>query len=145
MRESDLQSVRAIEVEAYDFPWSRVIFRDCLRAGYTCVAAMTDDGLQGYSVMSVAANESHILNLCVRPQRQGRGDGRRLLNYVIGRAYDTGVDTMFLEVRPSNQAALALYHSAGFNQIGVRRDYYPTFDGREDALVLARALIRDAS
>lgn len=138
----DLPTIRAIERAAYDFPWTESIFRNCMRARYACVSAEADACVLAYAVMSMAAGEAHVLNLCVRPQSQGRGQGRRLLEHLIETAFENAVDTMFLEVRPSNPVALALYQNAGFNQIGVRQDYYPTHQGREDALVLARALTR---
>jgi len=142
MREDDLPKIDEIERKAYDFPWSTSIFRDCMRARYACVLAENEDGLLAYAVMSMAAGEAHVLNLCVKPECQGQGRGRRILDHLIETAFENGVDTMFLEVRPSNPAAVALYHEAGFNQIGVRQDYYPAHEGREDALVLARALMR---
>lgn len=142
MREEDLADIDEIERQAYDFPWSTSVFRDCMRARYACILADSDDGLRAYAVMSMAAGEAHVLNLCVKPECQGQGEGRRILDHLIETAFENDVDTMFLEVRPSNPAALTLYHDAGFNQIGVRQDYYPSYEGCEDALVLARALTR---
>ena len=140
MRENDLAATEAIDREAYDFPWTEAIFRDCMRARYICILAESGEQRLGHAVMSMAAGEAHILNLCVRPRFQGSGWGRRILDHLVETAHQNGVDTMFLEVRPSNPAALALYHNAGFNQIGIRQDYYPSHGGCEDALVLARAL-----
>ena len=139
MREGDLAAVGIIEGDAYDFPWSESIFRDCMRARYACLVAEANTLQLGHAVMSMAAGEAHILNLCVRSESQGQGWGRQILEHLMELAYASGVDTVFLEVRPSNPVALALYHRSGFNQIGVRQDYYPSHDGREDALVLARA------
>jgi ribosomal-protein-alanine acetyltransferase len=90
--------------------------------------------------MTVAAGESHLLNVCVRPERQREGHGMRLLEHLVALSRRHHADTALLEVRPSNRAALALYRKAGFNEVGVRRGYYPGTNGREDALILARHL-----
>lgn len=140
MTEADLPAIMAIELAAYPFPWTEGILRDCLRVGYNCWVYETADGIQGYGVMSVAAGEAHILNLCVRPTEQGKGLGKRLLAYIISLARRHGADTLLLEVRPSNLAALGLYRSVGFNEVGTRKGYYPAEQGREDALILALAL-----
>lgn len=138
MREDDLDAVMAIELRAYPFPWSRGIFRDCLRADYPAwVLQREDDELIGYGVLSVAADEAHVLNLCTASQVQGRGHGRRLLLALLKVARARGVQRVFLEVRPSNGAAIALYVSEGFCEIGRRPRYYPAHAGREDALVMA--------
>jgi ribosomal-protein-alanine N-acetyltransferase len=140
MHESDLEAVAAVEREAYQFPWSKGIFRDCLRVGYCCWVCTRDGRVIGYGVMSVAVGESHILNVCVHPDAQGQGVGRGLMDRLLSLARGHNVDTAYLEVRPSNRRALALYRSLGFSQVGVRRAYYPAGSGREDALILAIAL-----
>ena len=141
MRESDLDTILAIEQRAYPFPWTRGIFRDCLAAGYPAWV-LQEHGLSiGYAVISVAADEAHILNICIAPERQGRGHGRRLLRMLVKLARDLGAARIFLEVRPSNPPAIALYHDEGFNEIGRRPRYYPARDGREDALVMAMELV----
>lgn len=137
---ADLDAVMAIEQRAYGYPWSRGIFRDCLRVGYCCWCYERDDEIQGYGVMSVAAGESHILNLTVRPESQRQGIGRKLMEHFMALACRHNADTLMLEVRPSNTPALRLYQQLGFNEIGVRRNYYPAADGREDALLLALSL-----
>jgi len=139
---ADLDAVMEIESRAYDFPWTQGIFRDCLRVGYCCWCYENDGIIQGYGVMSVAAGESHILNLTVRPELQRQGIGSRLLKHFLQLARRHGADTLMLEVRPSNRKAISLYEKLGFNEIGVRRNYYPAEDGREDALLLALSLAR---
>lgn len=141
MTPADIDNIMAIEPRAYDFPWSEGIFRDCLRVGYCCWCCEEDDELLGYGVMSVAAGESHILNLTVRPESQRQGIGSRLLKHFQQLARQHGADTLMLEVRPSNRKAIRLYEKLGFNEIGVRRNYYPAENGREDALLLALELI----
>lgn len=141
LAEADLDTVMAIELRAYKFPWSKGIFRDCLRVGYCCWCYENDGLIEGYGVMSVAAGESHILNLTVRPESQGRGIGGRLMKHFLQLARRHNADVAMLEVRPSNHAAIALYQKFGFNEIGVRRNYYPAENGREDALLLALSLV----
>lgn len=136
----DLDTVIAIEVAAYDFPWTRGIFSDCVRVGYVC-RVLTDGGrIQGYGVLSHGPQEAHILNLCVHPQARGCGYGRLLLEDLLEAAKRLRADTVLLEVRPSNTTAIGLYQSVGFNEIGLRKDYYPAHNGREHALLLALAL-----
>jgi [ribosomal protein S18]-alanine N-acetyltransferase len=141
MRECDLGTVVAMERDSYDFPWSAGIFRDCLRVGYSCWVLEMEALIDGYGIMSVAAGESHILNLCVAPVARRRGYGRMLLEGLLVLASERRADTALLEVRPSNRAALALYAQLGFVEVGMRRAYYPAHKGREDALILARSLI----
>jgi ribosomal-protein-alanine N-acetyltransferase len=93
--------------------------------------------------MSVAAGEAHILNICVHPDYQGQGIGRKLLMHLLELVLDHHVDMIFLEVRPTNFAAIKLYLDVGFDEIGMRRNYYPAKMGREDALVFAKAVIKD--
>ena len=141
LREDDLDAVMAIERGAYPFPWTRGIFRDCLRADYPAWIHEQDGVTIGYAVLSIAAGEAHILNLCTAPEAQGRGHGRQLLRHVLRLARGRGAQRVFLEVRPSNTAAIALYHGEGFNEIGRRPRYYPAIGGREDAIVMAIELL----
>lgn len=137
MQEEDLSVIYPVERRAYDYPWTLGVMRDCLRVGYSCWVYERQGDIEGYAFMSVAAGEGHILNICIRPESQGRGLGSRLMRHLISVARRQGADTLFLEVRPSNEAALALYRAAGFNEVGYRRNYYPADNGREDALILA--------
>lgn len=141
MQDGDLDAVLAIEQRAYRFPWTRGIFRDCLAAAYPAWVLHEHGLIVGYAVVSIAADEAHILNICVAPERQGRGHGRVLLRMLVKLAMDLGAARVFLEVRPSNPTAIALYHSEGFNEIGRRPRYYPSVGGREDALVMAMELV----
>lgn len=143
MRADDLAEVMAIELRAYPFPWTPGIFRDCLRAGYPAWVLQERERIIGYGVLSVAVGEAHVLNLCVDPEVQGRGHGRRLLRALLRIARGQGVARVFLEVRPSNPHAIALYHDEGFNEIGRRPRYYPAVRGREDAIVMAIELVGD--
>ncbi len=140
MREADLEQVQRIEGESYRFPWTEGIFHDCLRVGYVCIVAEIDYLLVGYGVLSAAAGEAHLLNLCVAERFRCRGLGRRLLHELLDRAREARAGVVFLEARPSNTAAIRLYQALGFVQIGVRRGYYQAPGGREDAVVLRLAL-----
>lgn len=141
MRQADLEAVARIEVSAYPYPWTFGIFRDCLAAGYECWVLERGAELLGYGVLSVAGGEAHVLNLCVAPAEQGCGHGRRILARLLDLARWHHAQRVFLEVRPSNTHAIALYDSAGFNEIGRRPNYYPGKRGREDAIVMAMELL----
>lgn len=133
---SDLDKVLEVETRAYAFPWSRGIFTDCLSAGYDCRVALVEQRIVGHAVMSSAAGESHLLNVCVQRDQQGQGIGRALVEHVVHRSRTLGSEVLLLEVRPTNIVALRLYDTLGFVQIGTRKDYYPAALGREDAWVL---------
>jgi ribosomal-protein-alanine N-acetyltransferase len=137
MTAKDIPAVMVIEKQAYPYPWTEGIFRDCLRVGYQCRTLEQDGQIQAYGVISVAAGESHILNICVRPELRRQGFGRCMLGYLMDEARRTGARTMLLEVRVSNATAVHMYQRAGFNEIGHRPNYYPARDGREDALLMA--------
>lgn len=140
MTAQDLDHVMRIELAEYPFPWTRRIFADCLNVGYRCCVGEVEGEFAGYGVMSHGSGEAHILNLCVAGEFQRRGLGRRLMSSMLEQASALGVATVFLEVRPSNRAAVELYEQLGFNEIGLRKDYYPADNGREDALILALEL-----
>lgn len=141
MQQEDLPQVMDIEQAVYGFPWTMGIFRDCLRVGYCCWVMALDGVVIGYGVMSVVIDESHILNLCVHPEWQGKGLGRKLILRLLKIARKHGAETAFLEVRVNNRPALRLYERLGFVEIGRRRDYYPAAgDAREDALVMSLEL-----
>ena len=143
MREADLAAVHALESRAYEFPWSLGTFRDCLHANYSCWVLQDDAQLIGYFLLSVAAGEAHVLNICVDPRLQGQGLGRVMMGNLLKLARQHRAERVFLEVRPSNPPAIHLYESLGFNEIGRRPRYYPSRDGREDAIVMAMELFSD--
>lgn len=141
MRVEDLPAVIAVETRAYEFPWTLPIFRDCLAAGHECWLLARGAELVGYGVLSVAAGEAHVLNVCVAPEAQGQGLGRRLMARLLDLARWHRAERVFLEVRPSNPRAIALYDALGFNEIGRRPNYYPARKGREDGIVMAIELL----
>jgi ribosomal-protein-alanine N-acetyltransferase len=140
MQDADIPQVLRIERASYAFPWTEGIFRDCLRVNYTCRVAEIAVIAVGYGILSVAAGEAHLLNLCVADAYRCRGIGRRLLADLLQAAGNAGAREAFLEARPSNICAIRLYQSLGFMQIGMRRGYYQAVDGREDAIVLKRRI-----
>lgn len=140
LRQEDLDPVAALEAESYEFPWSRGIFADCLRAGHPCWVLWVDGAIAGYGILSIAAGEAHILNLCIGPAWRGQGLGRRLLMRLIDVIRWSGAERVFLEVRPSNPNAKTLYETIGFTEIGRRPRYYPAREGREDAIVMELVL-----
>ena len=139
MSEADLPTIFDIEERAYEHGWTEGILKDCLRVGYLCWTVEMDGKIIGYGIISVASaiDEAHLLNLAIDPEFQHRGLGRKVLCFLIDVIQKQGIKTIFLEVRDSNRAAIALYLDEGFNQIGVRNDYYPTDNGREDAIIMA--------
>jgi len=140
MQEADIAAVMRIERASYAFPWTEGIFRDCLRVHYTGRVAEIGVVTVGYGILSVAAGEAHLLNLCIADAYRCRGIGRRLLAHLLLAAGGAGAKEASLEARPSNTSAIRLYQSLGFTQIGMRRGYYQAIDGREDAIVLKRRI-----
>jgi ribosomal-protein-alanine N-acetyltransferase len=140
MGEADLDTVAEIERTLHVSPWSRGNFGDSLHAGYHCWIAERDGRLAGYGIVAVGAGEAHLLNLTVAPEWQRRGIGAEFTAFLAKLAHDYGAKRIFLEVRPSNNAARALYARAGFAEIGLRRGYYPAAQGREDAVVMEMKL-----
>jgi len=137
MHEADVRPVMDIEKRAYRFHWTEGIFRDCLRVGYCCWVMELAGAVAGYGIMSLVVGEAHLLNICIAPEWQRQGHGRLLLEHFMELARERGARQMFLEVRLSNIAALNLYRESGFNEVGMRKNYYPGEKGREDALILA--------
>ena len=140
MREEELAAVLEIENAIYEHPWTRGNFADSLRAGYECWTYRVGARLVGYFVLIVAAGEAHLLNLSVAGQHQRRGHGGALLGESIRISRQLGARNVYLEVRPSNRAAQALYTRFGFRHIALRRGYYPAGTQREDALVFTLPL-----
>ncbi|MDZ7663498.1 ribosomal protein S18-alanine N-acetyltransferase [Thiohalophilus sp.] len=134
---ADLDAIMAIEKTIYNFPWTRGIFRDCLNVGYSCRVLQVEGEVQAYAILSVAAGEAHILTLCVNPDAHRRGYGQLMLDDLLQLARERHAGSIYLEVRPSNQGAIRLYEKTGFQEIGIRPDYYPDAFGREDAMVMA--------
>lgn len=140
MTEADLDAVMAIEPHIYSHPWTRGNFIDSLVSGYSAWVLLDDAKIIGYSLMMLVLDEAHLLNLSIAKAYQKRGLGRLLLEHMIASARQHGAANMFLEVRPSNISAIALYENIGFNEMAIRRGYYPAQNGREDAVLMGLAL-----
>jgi ribosomal-protein-alanine N-acetyltransferase len=142
MHPRDVPAVLAIEQASYGYPWSERIFRDCLRVGYPgWVATDMADAVVGYGLLSGAVGEAHVLNLCVAPDYRGHGVADLILEAQISHATARRAEQVLLEVRTSNKAARRLYKRRGFVRIATRPGYYPSPEGREDALLLALELV----
>ena len=136
MTADDLDAVMAIENEVYPHPWTRGNFSDSLDAGYHCWIMELGGETVGYSVVMIAVNEAHLLNLSIAAGWQRRGLGREMLTFLLKLARDFLAHRIYLEVRPSNVAGRALYAGAGFRETATRRGYYPAGQDREDAVVM---------
>jgi ribosomal-protein-alanine N-acetyltransferase len=101
---------------------------------------MLDESLAGHCVFTVIIDEAELLNFCLAPAHQGQGLAKPFLDQVLADMAGQGAATIFLEVRESNEAALRLYVSVGFNEIGRRKGYYSAPQGREDAILMSREL-----
>ncbi len=137
MTEFDLEPVMSIENQAYDFPWTTGIMSDCLRVGYHCFVYEVDCEIRGYLIFSTVLDEVHLLNVCIDQHYQNKGYGFAFLNWLKNHVREMGSKTLYLEVRASNAAAIHLYETMGFNELGVRPNYYPAKNGKEDAQLYA--------
>jgi [ribosomal protein S18]-alanine N-acetyltransferase len=138
--ELDLPALVAIETASFSDPWSLRSFEKLLVAHHAIVtvAEQGDGSVGGFTVVLLAADEAELANIAVSPARRGAGVGRQLLAAALDMARDAGAGTVYLEVRPSNARARALYAAAGFEEVGRRRQYYTS--PAEDALVLSCGL-----
>ena len=142
MHELHLPQILEIERQAYAFPWSDGIFRDCLKAGYSSWVMHHPAGeVMAYALMTMAVGEAHLLNICVAPPYQGQGMARYLMDHLIAVARDAHMTLLLLEVRKSNKAAIGLYESYRFERMGLRKGYYPAHEGREDAIVFGLQIV----
>lgn len=141
MQESDLDAVLEIENAAQPTPWSRNIFAEGIASGHDCEVVEKDGQIAGFQVVSRVLDEAHLLNVVIAPAFQRRGLGWALINRLIERCEEKDTSVIFLEVRKSNIAARQLYEHIGFNEIGVRRAYYRSAEGREDAILMMMELV----
>lgn len=138
MQVIDLDDVLLIENDIYPHPWTRGNFVDSFSSGYENWTLRDESGgLLGYFLLMPAVDEAHLLNVSVRADLHGQGAGRKLLDKVVAIALESGMTSVLLEVRPSNERALAVYKRYGFKKIGLRKGYYPSANNaREDAIVM---------
>lgn len=144
MQFGDIDEVYRIELCAHLAPWSRDILSDCVLVGYDCrvLEQINARGkqLSGYIISRRSINTYHILNLCIAPMYQNKGLGKFLLKNVLDSLNSSIIDTILLEVRPSNQAAIKLYEAFGFHTDSIKKGYYKDTHGEEDALLLKKEI-----
>jgi [ribosomal protein S18]-alanine N-acetyltransferase len=140
MQMTDLDGIMQIEPTIFPYPWSRGNFSDSLNSGYSCWTMELNGKITGYAVLMMVLDEAHLLNIGVAKSQQGQGLGRQLLEHMMAVGVKHGGLNMFLEVRPSNKAAITLYEKIGFNEMAIRKGYYPAKNGREDAVLMGMAL-----
>jgi len=140
MHISDLDAVMAIELTNYPVPWSKGVMKDCIKSRYQCITLKISEDIIGYAFLLVNLDESHLLNMCIDKKYQGKGYGRKLLNYLENICHYHNSQNFILEVRESNPIAQSLYLSFGFTEIGIRKNYYETLEGREHAIVMLKQL-----
>ncbi len=139
---ADVAYVAALEAHIHAAPWTPDNFREALAAGYSARVGEREGRIVAYGVLMLAPGEAQLLNLSVVPDARRDGLGRELLLQFLADARRLGAEQVFLEVRESNKAAIALYEGAGFRFVARRPSYYPaasTDAPREDALVMRRA------
>jgi ribosomal-protein-alanine N-acetyltransferase len=142
MLEADIERIAALEAVIHAAPWTAGNFRDSLAAGYNCMVGDVDGVIAVYGVLVLGVGEAQILNVSVVPGQRRRGFAKALLGRFLDLAEAKGAEQIFLEVRESNAAAIALYRAAGFREIARRKAYYPAREGREDALVMRLGVAR---
>ena len=132
----DLNNIYDLEIESYEFPWTKEILRDCILYKYDSFAVFFNDNLVGYVIAKITYPETHILNLTVKKSFRKKGIGRSLIELIISEARLRNSENIILEVRVDNIQAQSLYKKLNFEIIGTRKDYYESENGREDAYVL---------
>lgn len=142
MRNEDLTEALHIENDVYPFPWSRGNFLDSIQSDYQVWVARDGSGaIAGYFFLMLAVDDAHLLNITVRRDLHGRGVGHALLDRAVSLTSEAGLESVLLEVRPSNTRAVAIYQRYGFRRIGLRKGYYPSHENRrEDAIVMRFSL-----
>lgn len=136
LRQQDAPKMALIESEAHSHPMSEGALLDCFGPLYRCSGLYRDDVLLGFTIVQQIVDEATLFDICVLPSAQGEGLGKLLLQQVIADACSHGAQVLMLEVRASNMAAISLYQRLGFTEIGRRKAYYPTAEGREDAVLM---------
>ena len=132
----DLVNVYNLEVQSYDFPWTKEILRDCILYKYDAFTIYFNNLLVGYIIAKISVPETHILNLTINENFRKKGLGKSLIQLIINDSRIRGAEDIILEVRVNNINAIALYEKLDFKKVGKRKNYYESKEGREDAYVL---------
>ena len=136
-----INDAHAIHQQATYNPWSLSTFADCLTPPYAGLAALNSElKLTGYAVILLVAGEATLMDIAVAVSDRGQGAGKQLLDGVIAWCRQQQAESLWLEVRAGNQKAISLYEKAGFEDIEVRKNYYPCDSGKEDARIMRMLL-----
>lgn len=137
LAETHLESVYSIEIQAHTHPWTETMIRDVTSRGACHHVLIDDDKVVGYFYAQNIIGEVTLLNIAVDPTLQGKGYGKQLIESFLALCEQRNAESAWLEVRESNTRAAHLYESAGFNEVDWRRKYYPTDEGKEDAIIMS--------
>ncbi|PHM37433.1 ribosomal-protein-S18-alanine acetyltransferase [Xenorhabdus mauleonii] len=136
----DLSAAFQIEQASHAFPWSEKTFYSNQGERYLNYKMTLNDQIIGFAITQYVMDEATLFNIAIHPEYQSRGYGRTLLSYLIDILPEKQINTLWLEVRRSNQSAIHLYENLGFNEVSIRKNYYPTAGGKEDAIIMALPL-----
>ncbi|QKJ85671.1 ribosomal-protein-alanine N-acetyltransferase [Paramixta manurensis] len=137
---NDIADAFAIEQRSHAFPWTEKTFASNQGERYLNYRLDKAGVMAAFAITQVVLDEATLFNLAVDPVWQRQGLGRCLLTHLIEQLRQREVLTLWLEVRASNRGAIALYEALDFNEVSLRRNYYPTASGREDAIIMALTL-----
>lgn len=144
MQQTDVNAVAQIEKLVQSHPWTLNQFQDAVRSYQSTVIEQAGQ-VVGFCILQPVLDEANLLLMAIHPNQQGKGLGYRLLDESIKLLKNQPVQ-IFLEVRESNKAAIALYEKSGFHQIDLRKNYYPCLNGgREHAIIMVKACTDDFS
>lgn len=132
-----LAAIYRIESLAHTHPWSEKLLSDINSRGADHHVLLVDNAVVGYFYAQNVVGEVTLLNIAIDPSHQGKGFGKHLLNAFLDRCEASNAESAWLEVRESNTRAFELYQAEGFNEVDRRRNYYPTENGKEDAIIMS--------
>ncbi|MCF6456929.1 ribosomal protein S18-alanine N-acetyltransferase [Pseudoalteromonas sp. MMG024] len=132
-----LHNLMAIEQQCHAFPMSEKLMASCLSGRYSAYGCLQSNALQGFYILEQVGPDYTLMDICVNPENQGKGLAKAMLTHLLGVVKAANGENVFLEVRQSNQAAIHLYTTFDFVETGVRKNYYPSESGREDAILMA--------
>jgi len=133
---ADITSVTHIENKSHSHPWSEKLFLSNFGQRYFNHILLQDEQVIGYFVASAVAGEVTLMNIAISPEKQGQGAGKLLLQFLLDFSRENAEQEVWLEVRASNQSAIHLYQKLGFVEVDIRKAYYPSENGREDAIIM---------